>query len=202
MIAKIFKTIKFLPILIIIFSLFGLHSVLAQSYSLSPSSGTLSTASQTQINIIVTDPSGTNGATVHLLVPSPLKVVSATPASGGNILTSFGCSTGGASFNDNEVCFSIAATSVFAQNQQIGSFVVQGESTGNASISYGPTAEMSDGTNTYDLTGTVGNYTVTNDVLPDTSFQLYDYFYLLIGLLTIDAALILFFIKNKNSNTK
>lgn len=179
----------------ILFWVFTTNIVYAQSYSVSPSSGTLSTTTQSQINIIVIDPAGTNGATVHLSVPSPLKVISATPASGGNILTSFGCSSGGANYSDNEVCFSIAATSPFATNQQIGSFIVQGVSTGNASITYGSSAEMSDGSNTYSLSGTVGNYVVTNEVLPDTSFDASSYLYLILGLILIDFALIIVFLK-------
>lgn len=108
----------------------------AQSFTLSPASGTITVSGSQVIQIIATNPPTTNTAAIRITVPTSLLTVTGFSDIGGAItLTGSGCS---AEYTAGQVCVDVAITGGgnITNGQVLGSFTVQGVANGVANISF------------------------------------------------------------------
>jgi len=107
----------------------------AQSFTLSPASGTVTVGGTQAIDIIATNPPATGSASIRITVPGSL--LNVTGYSDGVGTLTFGACSGN-SYTTTQVCADVALSGPgnFTNGQVLGTFTVQGIANGVANVGF------------------------------------------------------------------
>jgi hypothetical protein len=134
------------------------NKVFAQSFTLTPSSGTITVSGTQSVTITATNPTATNSAAIRISVPGSLVNITdlTTPVSGYISLPGTGCS---AMYTTTQICFDIAKTGGgnFTNGELIGTFELTGMANGVANVNFVAGNRYSGSS---DYTGTGGTFTI------------------------------------------
>ncbi|MFS8130575.1 MAG: LPXTG cell wall anchor domain-containing protein [Candidatus Dojkabacteria bacterium] len=181
----------------------------AQSFTLSPASGSITVSGTQVVQIIATNPPATNAASIRITVPTSLMTITGY-TDGAGTLTLLGAGCSGGKYTASQVCVDLAVLGGgnITNGEVIGSFTLTGVADGLANANFVAGNKYVGGS---DFTGVGGTYTIgagggapvdgggaTNQTLPTTGvFD--DKNFLWYGLTLVSGGFLVYaFNKNRN----